>query len=130
MDYLTIKALHMGCACLSISLFGLRGGLLLAGVDWRHWRWLRIAPHVVDTLLLSAAIWLATLLQQIPFVHGWITAKVVALVAYILLGRQALKAGQTPRCAAPAFLAALLCVGYIVLVATTHSATLGLLTGV
>jgi len=129
MDYLTIKSLHMWCAGLSIGLFTLRGCLQLAGVGWRRWRVLRIAPHLVDTVLLSAAIWLATLLQQVPFVHGWITAKVLALVAYILLGRQALKVGQTPRRASAFFIAALLCVAYIVAVAITHSASLGLITG-
>ena len=127
MDYLTIKALHMWCAGISIGLFTLRGGLQLAGVSWRHWRVLRIAPHLVDTVLLAAAIWLATLLQQIPFVHGWITAKLLALVAYILLGRIALKAGQPLPRAALAFAGALLCVAYIVGVAITHSPGLGML---
>ena len=129
MNYLTIKTLHMWCAGLSIGLFILRGVLQMTGVDWRRWRALRIAPHLLDTVLLSAAIWLATLLQQVPFVHGWITAKILALVAYILLGRQALKAGQEPGRAVSAFIAALLCVGYIVLVAITHSASLDLLIG-
>jgi uncharacterized membrane protein SirB2 len=129
MDYLTIKALHMWCAGISISFFTLRGSLQLAGVNWRRWRLLRIAPHLVDTVLLSAAIWLATLLQQIPFVHGWLTAKVLSLIAYILLGKLALKADQPPLRAALAFAAALLCVAYIVAVAITHSASLGLITG-
>ena len=56
MNYLTIKTLHMWCAGLSIGLFTLRGSLQLAGVEWRRWRALRIAPHVVDSVLLGAAI--------------------------------------------------------------------------
>lgn len=127
MDYLTIKSLHMHCAAISISLFALRGSLQLAGVDWRRWRVLRVAPHLVDSVLLAAAIWLAAWLQQIPFVQGWITAKLLALIAYILLGREALRAGQPRGRAALFFVAALMCVSYIVGVAITHSAGLGLL---
>ncbi|GAB2900838.1 SirB2 family protein [Uliginosibacterium flavum] len=125
MTYWTIKYLHVSCVMLSISLFVLRGCLQLAGVDWRRWKLLRIAPHVVDTALLGAAIWLTLLLHQYPFANSWLTAKLLALVAYILLGTIALKATQPPARAAAAGVAALFCVSYIVSVATTHSATLG-----
>lgn len=126
MTYLSIKYFHISCVTLSISLFALRASLQLADVDWRRWKFLRIAPHMIDTALLGAAIWLALLLHQYPFVNGWLTAKLLALIAYILLGKMALKAGQSPARAAAASLAALFCIVYIVSVATTHSATLGL----
>lgn len=115
----------MSCAAVSIALFALRSSLQLAGVDWRRWKLLRIAPHLVDTVLLAAAIWLALLLQQYPFSANWITAKLLALVAYVLLGRQALRPGLPLGRAAAFFTAALLAVAYIVAVAITHSASLG-----
>ena len=126
MTYFGVKYLHVSCVTLSICLFALRGSLQLAGIDWRRWKFLRIAPHVVDTVLLGAAIWLTLQLHQYPFVNGWLTAKLLALLTYILLGKLALKADQTPARAAAASVAALFCVFYIVSVATTHSATLGL----
>ena len=125
MDYFIIKDLHIACAALSIGLFALRGGLQLTGVAWRRWTLLRIAPHVIDTALLSAALWLISQLHQYPFVDGWLTAKFVALVAYVLLGRQALRQGQPTGRAWGFYLAALACVAYIVGVAVTHSPRLG-----
>ncbi|MBV8647548.1 SirB2 family protein, partial [Paludibacterium sp.] len=94
MDYFIVKDVHMTCAALSIGLFALRGGLQLAGVAWRRSMLLRIAPHVIDTTLLTAALWLISQLHQYPFVDGWLTAKFVALVAYVLLGKLALRQGQ------------------------------------
>lgn len=115
----------MACAGASIALFVLRGGLHLAGVDWRRARVLRVLPHGIDTVLLGAAIWLTIRLGQYPFTQAWLTAKLLALVAYVLLGRQALRAGQ-PRLRSLAFLvAALAAVGYIVAVALHHSARAG-----
>lgn len=127
MDYTSVKYLHMSCAAVSISLFTLRGVLQLQSKPWRQWSLLRRLPHMVDTVLLGSAIWLAWTLGQAPFVDGWLTAKVLALLAYILLGMRAL--GQnTPAAQRPAwFVAALLSVGYIVGVALTHSPTWGLI---
>src|SRR5262245_14124647 len=83
-------------------------------------RFVRVAPHVVDTVLLLSAIWLAWMLGQVPFVHGWITAKVIALIAYILLGVVALRRGRTKAVRATAFIAALMTAAYIVSVALTR----------
>lgn len=127
MDYASVKYLHMSCAAVSISLFTLRGVLQLQSQPWRHWAMLRRLPHIVDTVLLVSAIWLAWILGQAPFVNGWLTAKVLALLAYILLGMRAL-GKNTPASQRPAyFVAALLSVGYIVGVALTHSPTWGLI---
>ena len=90
MDYLLVKYLHVTCVVLSVSLFVLRGSLELLAQPWRQWRLLKVAPHVIDTTLLTAALWLAWRIGQYPFVNGWLTAKVLALLAYILLGMRAL----------------------------------------
>ena len=126
MAYLSVKYLHMSCVVISISLFTLRGVMQLRATPWRHWVVLRHLPHMVDTVLLGSAIWLAWTLGQTPFVDGWLTAKVLALLAYILFGMRALEK-HTPAAQRLAyFVAALLSVGYIVGVALTHSPTWGL----
>ena len=83
-------------------------------------RWVRVAPHVNDTLLLASGIGLAVLLQQYPLVHGWLTAKFFALIAYILLGTVAIKRGRTRGTRIAAWIVALLVFGYMVAVARTH----------
>ena len=121
MEYLLVKYLHVTCVLISVSLFVLRGALALMSRPWRQWRVLRVAPHIVDTVLLGSALWLAWRIGQYPFVNGWLTAKVLGLLAYILLGMRAL-GKNTPRSQRlPFFVAALLTVGYIVGVALTHS---------
>ena len=127
MDYLVLRHLHMSCAAISITLFVVRGTCQTAGWQWRQWRWLRIAPHLVDTVLLVAAISLAWRSQQYPFAQNWLSAKVVALLVYIGLGSLALRTGASRTEQRAAFLGALLTVAYIVGVAMTRSASLGLI---
>lgn len=86
----------------------------------------RVAPHVNDTLLLAAGIALALRIQQYPLVHGWLTAKLVGLIVYIGLGLVALRFGRTRRVRLIAWAAALVVYLYIVGVAMTRDATLGL----
>jgi len=82
----------------------------------------RVAPHVVDTVLLASALWLAGTIGQYPFTHDWLTAKLAALLAYIVLGSIALKRGRTPRRRAAALVGALAAAGYIVAVALARDA--------
>ena len=119
--YLPIRTLHMSCAFASIVLFVTRHVLNLRGVAWRNWRTLRILPHVIDTVLLASAIVLVFMIHQYPFVNGWLTVKVIALVAYIILGSFALKRGRTQGARRIAFLAAVIVFAFIVSVARTHS---------
>ena len=126
-DYLWVKTLHISCVVISISLFLVRGSLQLRALPWRQWRVLRVAPHLMDTVLLSSALWLAWRIGQYPFVNGWLTAKVLALLAYILLGMRALSRKTPWSQRLPFFGAALLCAMYIVGVALTHSPSWGLI---
>ena len=120
--YPWIRALHVTCAVISIAGFTARGLLMLAGSPWLDRKFVRIAPHVVDTLLLASALWLAWFLGLSPLEHGWLAAKLLALLAYIALGSIALKRGRTRSVRAAAFAAALVAVAYIVAAALARDA--------
>lgn len=125
MPYPSLLHLHASCVVLSISLFVLRCGLQLAGIDWRRWRALRFAPHLIDTVLLGSAIALCMTTHQYPLTDAWLSAKLAAVLAYILLGKEALRPGNTLERTMAFMIVALLCVGYIAGVALTRSALLG-----
>lgn len=118
--YLVVKQIHVGSVLLSFALFLFRGGLMFAGVRWRQHILLRVSPHVVDTILLTSALFLASLLHQYPFVHHWLTVKVIALVVYIVLGSLALKRASTRWSRMSAFVLAVLTFLFIVSVARAH----------
>jgi uncharacterized membrane protein SirB2 len=119
MDYQNLKHFHMSCAGLSGSLFLLRGVWMLRASSMLQVKWVRIAPHVVDTLLLASAIGLAVWSQQYPGQQPWLTAKLCALLGYIVLGSIALKRGRTKGQRIAAFAGALLLFAYIVTLAVT-----------
>jgi uncharacterized membrane protein SirB2 len=120
MDYTIFKTLHLTTIAISLALFVLRGIWMMADSPRLQARWVRIVPHLNDTLLLASGIGLAVLLQQYPLVHGWITAKVSALILYIVLGTIALKRGKSRGRRIAAWFAALLVFGYMFAVAVTH----------
>jgi uncharacterized membrane protein SirB2 len=120
-DYGAVKSVHVGAAALSIALFVARGAWLLRSPQLPlQPPWVRIPPHVVDTVLLLAALWLAAQ-QAAGSPHAWLAAKIVALIAYIVLGTIALKRGRTRATRIAAFAAAVATFGYIVTVALTRS---------
>lgn len=127
--YLTILHLHVGCVMLSGTLFAARGLMRLRGLALANHRGLRIASYLIDTALLTAAILLTLVIHQYPLVNGWLTVKLVALAAYIVLGSLALKRARSERGRRRAFAAALGCYGFIVSVALRHDpwGVLGLL---
>lgn len=120
MDYLLITQTHVTCAVLSYAGFLVRGIGMMREAAWLRRRWVKVLPHVVDTMLLLSALALAVTLQQYPFVHPWLTAKVVALALYIALGMVALGRGGTRPVRIAAWIAAQVVFGYIVLVALTR----------
>ena len=126
--YLPLRHTHIACAILTLTLFVLRGGLMIADSPWQRNVVLRYLPHAVDTVLLTTALMLTTVIRQFPFSTGWLTMKVVLLVVYILLGSIALKRGRTRRTRIAAFLAALLTVAFLLTVARTHE-PLGIFAG-
>ncbi|WP_326900943.1 invasion regulator SirB2 [Kosakonia cowanii] len=80
--------LHLTSVVLTISLFTLR--------YWWRWsnnprfqaRWVRVLPHIVDSVLLLSGVGLIALTGYLPFtVKGaWLTEKLFGVIIYIVLG--------------------------------------------
>lgn len=121
MEITVLKVIHVTAAAVSYTLFVVRGIWMINGSPRLSERWARIVPHVNDTLLLAAAIWMTILIHQYPGTHAWLTAKLAALVVYIGLGTVALKRGKTQRVRIAAWLAAQAVFFYIVAVALTRN---------
>ena len=126
MSYGLIKLIHASSVIASFVLFTLRGIWMMQHSANLQRRWVKILPHIVDTVLLTSAIALAVTIQQSPINDPWLTAKVVGLLLYICLGMVALRFGKTQRTKIIAWISALAVFIYIVLVALTKSATLNL----
>lgn len=119
--YLEIRSVHIGAVIFS--------GLLMASRavahNWLGARWVmawpvRFLSYGIDTVLLTAALMLTTIIQQFPFVDGWLTMKVLLLGAYIALGFLALR-GPTAQVRWASLAGASLTFGFIVTVAREHS---------
>ena len=93
--YKMAKHLHLTAVALSIILFILRFVWSQFNPDFLQKKWVKIVPHVIDTVLLGSALWLCTIISQYPFVDGWVTFKVIGVLAYIIMGMLALKWGRT-----------------------------------
>ena len=121
-----VKAIHVATAFISITGFIIRGIWMLRDSPRLKAKWVKIVPHVNDTVLLVSAIVLAVQMSQAPFVHSWLTAKVLGLLVYIGLGMVAMRFGKTKPVKALAFLSAIAVFVYIVLVALTKNPVLSL----
>ncbi len=117
MDYFLVKNIHSTAALLTITLFTLRGVWMLGWPHLLNKRWVRVVPHVVDTILLASAIIMLFLISLNPLTQGWLLAKIMGLAAYIVLGTVALKRGRTRLIRLGAFIGALTMFFYIYAVA-------------
>jgi len=125
-SYALLKMIHVSSVILSYSLFFLRGVWLIRDSTNLRQRWVKILPHIIDTVLLTSAVFLAMTIQQNPLQDSWLTAKVAGLLLYIALGMVAMRFGKTRRTKIIAWVGAQCVFIYIVLVAVTKSPVLGL----
>ena len=93
--YVILKHSHVTFALISLIGFTLRGYWMMKESALLQSKPAKILPHINDTLLLASAIALVVITRQYPIVVGWVTLKILLLVAYIVLGTFALKRGRT-----------------------------------
>lgn len=119
--YLEIRAVHIGAIILSGALLLLRGVLHnLLSASWVMAWPIRTLSYTIDTMLLTAALMLMTIVRQYPFVDSWLTMKVILLLLYIYLGYMALR-GATGRVRWASLGGAALVYGFIISIARAHS---------
>jgi uncharacterized membrane protein SirB2 len=118
--YPDIRLVHICAVLASGALFAVRGFASNLGATWTMAAPLRYLSYTIDTVLLTAALMLMTIVHQYPFVHAWLTVKVCLLVVYIVLGSLALKRARSPRARWLCYCAAVAVFGFIVTVARAH----------
>ncbi|ELY3462854.1 SirB2 family protein [Cronobacter sakazakii] len=128
--YFAVKHLHILTVVISISLFILRYWWQYRSSPMSSKRWVRIVPHVNDTVLLGSGVALVLITHFYPFTPkgAWLTEKLFGVIIFIVLGFIAL--GRRPRSQQVrwiAFLLGLVVLYIIVKLATTKVPLLGLI---
>ena len=83
--------IHMTLAVLSIILFTLRFIWTLSNSSKLQAKWIKITPHIIDTLLLTFGVVMAVQYSINPVEQLWLGEKLLAVVAYIFTGYFTLK---------------------------------------
>lgn len=117
-----IKFIHVTMVELTLVSFVLRGIWMFTGSEMFQLKWVKIVPHIIDTLLILSAVTLATLLSFNPLEQPWLLTKIVALLFYISLGLIAFRFGRSKWQRMIAWLLALMVLIYIALVAINKQA--------
>jgi len=112
----------MTLAVLSISLFTLRFVWTLVNSSKLQAKWIRIAPHIIDTLLLTFGAVMAVQYAINPFEQLWLGEKLLAVVAYIFTGYFTLKLARNKPMQIIGYLGAIGWVMLIVRLAMTREA--------
>ena len=119
-----LKTIHILLVFVVICSFIVRFILLDRGVFPRQ-RWLKVLPHVLDTLLLASGITLAVNFVQYPAQAVWLSTKLMALFVYVLFGVMAMRAQRSRRQRWLAFSGAMLSFAYVLAVAVSKDPWLG-----
>lgn len=117
-SYFILKHIHMAAVVLSGLFLVLRGGWLLQNSPLLKAKWVKISPHVIDTILLFSAIAMLVVSAQFP---AWVHVKMTLLLVYIGLGLMAFKKAKTSKQQVAFLVGAVLVYIFIISVAVTKS---------
>lgn len=116
--YPLIKQIHVGAVLASGGFFLLRGLWMMQESSLLNSKFARVVPHVIDTVLLLAAIALVVHLGSVP---TWVQVKIAALFVYIFLGMLAFRLAKGYGAKVLSFFLALAVFAFIMSVAITKS---------
>ncbi len=104
-------------AACSVILFIFRFILLLKDDELRKRKWLKITPHVIDTVLFTLGIIMVIKLSLYPWYVDWINEKLFMVLAYIAAGYYTLKLAPNRISQLVGFIFAMVCITLIVTIA-------------
>ena len=115
-----LKHVHVTAAVLSVLGFIVRGALVWRQSPLAERVWVRRVPHVVDTVLLSAALGMLWVGQRNPFAEPWLATKIGVLLAYIVVGALALRRAPSLALRRVCFIVALVLLANLLAIALTR----------
>jgi uncharacterized membrane protein SirB2 len=107
-------------AAISVGLFTFRFILLLLESEKLKAKWLKISPHIIDTLLLTIGVIMAVKLYINPLEQLWLAEKLLGIAAYIFTGYYTLKLARNKTMQIIGYLGAMGWVMLVVRVAMTR----------
>ncbi|MCP4698756.1 MAG: SirB2 family protein [Gammaproteobacteria bacterium] len=116
-----IKNIHVTCVLLTFILFSIRGIWMARNSRRLQLRWVKTVPHLLDSVLLISGIAMAISIRQYPGTDSWLTAKLLALILYIVLGSIALKRGKTRKIRISAWIGSYFAFFYIIMTALSRT---------
>jgi len=114
--YVLLKFGHVSCVVISGSLFIYRFTRLNRQPDRPLPKVLKILPHINDTVLLACAVGMLFVAHINPITTPWLSAKILALIAYIVIGAICMRSQPGSRQQTLSFVAAISVFAYILLV--------------
>ncbi|WP_157682413.1 SirB2 family protein [Nitrincola nitratireducens] len=90
-DVLLLKQLHVFLAFSSVLFFSIRFICKEMEIPFIHWRVMKVAPHIIDTLLLASGLTLAWTYRLSPLDAKWFLLKLTLIFFYITFGFMAMK---------------------------------------
>ncbi|GAA0858266.1 SirB2 family protein [Aliiglaciecola litoralis] len=120
--YIFTKHLHMTAVVLTILFFIVRFFWLMRGSDMLMKKWVKISPHIIDTILLASAVALCFLVPWNPLQHPWLWQKILLVVIYILMGFYVLKRANSTAARWTGFAVGMVCLALAGKMAVTKQA--------
>lgn len=118
--YIALKHLHLTFVVISLLIFFVRGVFLFINSPLLTKKIMKIAPHIINTIMLVSGVVLAVNLGMKPGEHPWIMAKIIGLIVFIVVGVGAFKV-RNRLLQKILWIDALVVFGYIVSVAITKN---------
>jgi uncharacterized membrane protein SirB2 len=114
--FILTKHLHVWCVTISFAFFLLRAVWHIKSSELLKQKWVKVAPHINDTILLiSGAILIYPSINQ-STVATWLFIKITLIVGYILTGIFAFRAKSIQK---PLFVLAIFFFASVVYLAVT-----------
>lgn len=114
-----IKLIHLIFIVSSLASFVSRMTLSIFKPDLLQNKIVKIAPHIIDTILLLSGITLVIQGNWLDGEFGWIISKIILLLGYIAFGVLAMRLKDSKRWIA--FAAAIICFVSIFIIAITKN---------